>query len=754
MSELEISKQDIKGAIQSKGVTPSGGLSSYAEAILSIPTSSVMGSLEETITENGEYTFNPIDNGVEGYNKVDITVDIEVPEYNSQSKTVEIKKNGSQTVIPDEGYDGLSSVEIEVNVASSGGGKTQIPNGFRFTGGDMAAVDFSQYDWSMVYDTSNFFKGCTHSTGDWSNFEQNFNGEVLSLDYMFGIMGDNYAASVYDGVPSLPNLGNLTSDALSAAYMCYNNKNLTDISNLKYWDTSNIIDTSYMFAAYSGNKNAPQVTSIDLTGFGHPNGYKTSYMFKYSPVTEVKGINSITAERMFEDSEITNIEGLNLAGSTSYMFSNCDSLTNLPPIDCSKITTMNNMFSNCKKLNSITLSNTSHIKNIANICSRCDSLTTLPMTDFSSVTDASYAFYMSGLASIPSLISLPLCTYTDYMFQDCKKLYTSVGDLDLPKVTSAAYMFGGSLMNRVGLLNTPSCANFNYLFSACTKLYKVAQLDISSATNLSRLFSTCSKVVEARFKGDPSKITSYTSWFNSVSTQGRIYYDGRYDYSKLLSNKPSKWDAVSIPFGEDISTRVRILRENKWFSGEPIKIGNVDAEYKGEGWYEATVPSVEDMKDLKITHNGECLGYSAPGDYYELDVDTYPYEKQHIGQDLANFVVDWGDWYLDGDVLKTDQAGSTMIIEVPGIASFEFDHYSNNTSKYLIIEAGNYNTYGSSKYTIYDENDNKLQDINVTSALSGTGYSTSQYKKFKITSGAKASIGYIKCGVFPHFPTN
>ena len=68
------------------------------------------GTLE--ITENGQYN-------VEDYQLAD--VDVPSGEPTLQSKSVTITENGTSTISPDTGYDGLSGVEVTTNVSGGGG---------------------------------------------------------------------------------------------------------------------------------------------------------------------------------------------------------------------------------------------------------------------------------------------------------------------------------------------------------------------------------------------------------------------------------------------------------------------------------------------------------------------------------------------------------------------------------------------------------------------------------------------------------
>ena len=452
---LESAKQDIKSALRNKGVTPTGGYASYADAITSIEIPIIEDNKAITITENGTQTIVP-DTGYDAMNSVDVVVDVDIPvfetqtktipitengsqtitpdsgydglsevvvdvevtpdlqsktipitengsktisydenydglsevvvevdvpipTYVSQSKSITIKKNGSQTVSPDSGYDGLSEVEITVEVSGGGGGgtgKPQIPNGFRFTEGDLAQVDFGAYDWSMVYDMKQFFSGCTHSTGDWSNFEENFNGKCLNGYQISG----------------------------------------TKLSTLpQSLDTTGMVDASYMFA------------SNDL----------------------------ITSIPMIDTSEVATTEG---------MFQYCKKLTTIPPIDTSKSTNMYYMFY------------------------QCNSLTSLPQLDYSNVTTMEkFLNYAGGVGDL--YINAPKCTTMADFYREVSS-GTKGGSvvIDAPELTNLSYAFTGNSVVKHISLNCPKLSLWA-VFDDCTSLESVEfRMSLSHATNIGKLF--------------------------------------------------------------------------------------------------------------------------------------------------------------------------------------------------------------------------------------------------------------------------
>lgn len=502
MQELENSKQDLKSAIIAKGVTPTGGLSSYAEAVLSIPASSEMTSLSETITENGEYNFNPIDDGVEGYSMVDITVDIPIPTYTSEEKSVTITQNGTQSITPSEGYDGLSKVDVTVNVASTSG-KTPIPNGFRFTGGDIAQVDFSQYDWSMVYDTSNFFQGCTHSTGDWSNFEENFNGRIVGGNYMFAYMDSITSAPNVDtskmceaylmfsnceNLETVPNMdlssvygGSLTSDAVECGSMFSGCENLRSVGKLTTPNTRVFSDMFY------GCKNLTYIPDMDFDGAMRMVG-----MFRDCPIVGDYVIDARNCVMLYDI--FSNTAYMKYTGDLNITLKVCND-PNSPlysRISSSqpKYVQMYRAFCYNKNLKSLELDG--YIGGSLQECFRnCPNLESLSFNcDFSNVTGVTYLFQnCTKLESIPDMnlssVTTFMGSYADYAWLlGCTKL-KSIGVIDCDSCTQAAHLVPSSTVltdlggfRNLGKASTISGADGNYF------LYQTPNLTRESLMNV------------------------------------------------------------------------------------------------------------------------------------------------------------------------------------------------------------------------------------------------------------------------------
>ena len=98
--------------------------------------------------------------------------------------------------------------------------------------------------------------------------------------------------------------------------------------------------------------------------------------------------------------------------------------------------------------------------------------------------------------------------------------------------------------------DTSTVTDMGWLFNDCEELETVyLDLDMS---NLKRggadyMFSYCDLLTEVTLMGKPSTNTGvYDNMFKGVETDGTLYYNKNYDYSKIISVLPSTWTAVAI----------------------------------------------------------------------------------------------------------------------------------------------------------------------------------------------------------------
>ena len=136
------------------------------------------------------------------------------------------------------------------------------------------------------------------------------------------------------------------------------------------------------------------------------------------------------------------------------MFLNCSSLTSIPKMDTSNVTTMYQMFEECSGLTSVPQLNTSNVKNMYQMFEGCSGLTSVPQLNTSNVTNMYEMFYgCLSLTSIPEMDTSNVTTMYQ-MFYGCSRL-TSVPQLNMSNVKNIVSMFNycNDLSNLGGFVN-------------------------------------------------------------------------------------------------------------------------------------------------------------------------------------------------------------------------------------------------------------------------------------------------------------
>ena len=268
-------------------------------------------TLDVELTENGDYNYTPV---ADGYSSVSVSVAVPEKQIETETLNVKLTENGDYTYQSNK--DGYSVVSVNVNVAGGGSGdsgKPKIYNGFVLNTTSnpleytiLSNFDFSQYDWSGVYDLSYFFNGFYGSTassgwnaGNFENFKTYFNGTILACSHMF-----DKATGRYAPIRIAPDFGEMTKDCVDFSFLFYDQQYMSNIYNFGNWNTSNAIDMQYMFY------NCKKLSSIPF----------------------------------FDTSKVTNM---------SFMFQNCSGLTTIPALNTSNVINMSSMFEGCSGLTTI-----------------------------------------------------------------------------------------------------------------------------------------------------------------------------------------------------------------------------------------------------------------------------------------------------------------------------------------------------------------------------------------------------------------
>ena len=288
------------------------------------------------------------------------------PQPNLQSKDVTITTNGTTTIEPDSGYDGLSDVDITVNVSSGG---TSEWEQIGYSGTPQSVLDDIAYSKTIMdnWDTSK----TTMAT-------------ALPEDRSYKLA---YMPMV--------NSSNITN--MSIAF-----KSCTKLSYIPLLNTTNVRTMDSTFYDCTALTTIPQLDTHSVTTM-------TNMFYNCRSLTTIPLLNTSNVTNMYAMFSgcihLTSIPLLNTSNVDSMyqMFNGCSTLVTIPLLDTSNLTSMYSMFFNCTHLTSIPLLNTSRVYEMGYVFSNCGALVTVPQLDTSSVTNMTNMFNRCNNLSNDSL---------------------------------------------------------------------------------------------------------------------------------------------------------------------------------------------------------------------------------------------------------------------------------------------------------------------------------------------------------------
>ena len=219
----------------------------------------------------------------------------------------------------------------------------------------------------------------------------------------------------------------------NCSWMFQNCSNLKSITFDENFDTSEVMDMSYMFFGCSA------LEELDVRSFDTSHVTSMNYMFaNCSRLSRLKVSG-------FDTSRVENM---------NWMFGACSSLAELDvsSFDTSRVTSMSYMFSNCSRLIRLDVSgfNTSRVTRMSGMFSGCSRLTKLNVSNFdtSQVTDMSFMFYNCSNLSRLDIEGFDTSRVKKMrsMFYGCNAVL-DVSGFDTSKVTDVSPMFSNCAIN-------------------------------------------------------------------------------------------------------------------------------------------------------------------------------------------------------------------------------------------------------------------------------------------------------------------
>lgn len=328
------------------------------------------------------------------------------------------------------------------------------------------------------------------------------------------------------------------------ASITFSDSTLTEL-DMTQWDWSKVKDLSTLF---KNNTNLERVVIAPIK----PNIMEYIF-YGCSNLTNIEGLQNI------DTSDVTNM----------YMaFSTCDNLEYLDVSgwDTSNVTNMSNLFGQCQKLRQIDGLNTWDTSNVTDMSSMFSWCFALENLDLSSWNTSN----VSKMTTI--FINLKSCKTLNISGWDLSKVNGTISfksldalevfDLTNIKVREGHSTFIDFLTDCVSLhtihgledLDVSNETNMHNFFCGCKSLQRIdlSKWDTSNVTDMSGMFAYCDSLTELIMGGDVSNVYNAGLMFAFTKTTGTLYYNEKYDYSKIIEQLPTTWTAVPLAMDNNL----------------------------------------------------------------------------------------------------------------------------------------------------------------------------------------------------------
>lgn len=302
---------------------------------------------------------------------------------NLQQKKVTVTENGLDVIVPDAGYDGLSTVYIKTNVEGGGGS-------FK----DFSVIGYDDETTTMlnneIDDDIAYSKSLYDAWNPENTSVQNLYKNDTKLVYAPAIDVSNVtnANAMLSYCTTLRYVPKYNFNSLERAVELFSNCTALVSLDLTTWNMSKLKESQRLF------QGCNRLETLDVTGWDLSNftGSTDSWFYGCSKLAEIKGI-----ENWF----LPNLTSL------YYLFYSCTSLTSLDLSSwgINSVKNLNQTFYGCNKLVTLDLSswNLVNVTSISQVFYNCSSLTNLNFG-----YDIKYSFSLSSSTklTVESILSV------------------------------------------------------------------------------------------------------------------------------------------------------------------------------------------------------------------------------------------------------------------------------------------------------------------------------------------------------------